>query len=283
VLVRFRNLLLGLGVATSCLATSQENIFLRAKHSGKCAQVNGASTANGIAVSQWDCLDQSNVKWSWIEVDNGYVFLKAQHSNKCAQVDGASPANGAKISQWDCVNQDNVKWALKPVGSSNGSKYYNIVNKATGKCMQVEGAANANGAKISQWDCVDQDNLKWALPLAPVVRGGKGNLSNDNEGWDTNGFGLSVSRSQSLTDLIFEWKCRSKHYDTFNVRVRISDGREGQVEVAGGSDGSYRERNASVGLIYVFMVQGCDKGTLGSTCSSWSQFSPFKNDGRNGR
>ena len=69
------------------------------------------------------------------------------------------------------------------------------------------------------------------------------------------------------------WKCRPpSHYDAFNVRVRISDGREGQVEVQGGNHGSYRERNAGVGLIYTFMVQGCDKGTFSSNCTGWSQF-----------
>jgi hypothetical protein len=29
--------------------------------------------------------------------------------------------------------------------------------------MQVDGAANNNGANISQWDCVDQDNVKWRV------------------------------------------------------------------------------------------------------------------------
>lgn len=79
-------------------------------------------------------------------------------------------------------------------------------------------------------------------------------------------------RSESLSDLIFTWKCRPPHhYDAFNVRVRISDGREGQVEVRGGNHGSYRERNAVVGRTYAFLVQGCDKGTFGSKCTQWSQ------------
>lgn len=99
-----------------------------------------------------------------------------------------------------------------------------------------------------------------------------GQYQNDTEGWNTNGFALSSHRSQSLSDLIFTWECRPpSHYDAFNVRVRISDGREGQVEVRGGSNGSYRERNAEVGKTYTFMVQGCNKGTFGSTCTGWSQ------------
>jgi hypothetical protein len=86
------------------------------------------------------------------------------------------------------------------------------------------------------------------------------------------GCSMSAERSASLSDLIFAWECpRSVAFESFNVRVRISDGREGQVEVRGGNSGSYTERNAVVGATYTFMVQGCDPGPLGSSCSRWIQ------------
>ena len=177
------------------------------------------------------------------------------------------------LASTECVNQDNVKWAFKLVETSNGVKYDNIVNKASGKCMQVDNASRANGANISQWDCVDQDNVKWKISSASPVPTSTGNLSNDVEGWNQRGFALEAHSSQSLSDLIFTWKCRPpSQYDAFNVRVRISDGREGQVEVPGGDNGSYREKNAAVGQTYFLMVQGCNKGTLSSSnCTEWSQ------------
>ena len=111
-------------------------------------------------------------------------------------------------------------------------------------------------------------------PPAPPARpttAPTGDLSNDTEYWNQYGFSVSVARSSSLSDLIFTWQCRSERYDAFNVRVRISDGREGQVEVAGGDHGRYRERNAVVGATYTFMVQGCNAGTFSSNCTPWSQ------------
>jgi hypothetical protein len=112
----------------------------------------------------------------------------------------------------------------------------------------------------------------------PAPNPDTGNLSNDVEGWNQYGFSLGVHRSDSLSDLIFTWQCRPpSHYDAFNVRVRISDGREGQVELAGGNHGSYRERNAEEGKTYTFLIQGCDKGTFGSKCTQWSQL-PVLND-----
>ena len=131
-------------------AMSADYFFLKAKHSNKCAQVDGASGANGGNISQWDCVNQDNVKWQKRNAGGGYVYLRAKHSGKCAQVDGASKANSANISQWDCVNQANVHWMLTPAEGDAG--YYFIVNRASGKCMQVDGASRANGANITFTD-----------------------------------------------------------------------------------------------------------------------------------
>jgi hypothetical protein len=146
-------------IFTCPAASMAQDLILMAKHSGKCAQVNGASNANGASISQWDCVNQSNVHWRKINLGDGQFQLMAAHSRKCAQVNGASHANGANITQWDCVNQRNVKWRQRPAGGG----YVYLVNGQSGKCMQVDGAANSNGANISQWDCVDQDNVKWRV------------------------------------------------------------------------------------------------------------------------
>ena len=138
-------------------------------------------------------------------------------------------------------------------------------------------AADPRAAKAVEQGIADNNPR---LPKGVMNYYQHGDLANDTEGWDTNGFALGVQRSDSLSDLIFTWKCRPpQHYDAFNVRVRISDGREGQVEIKGGNHGGYRERNAVVGRTYTFLVQGCDKGTFGSNCTRWSQLKCTNNGG----
>src|SRR6185295_5648873 len=97
------------------LSATTRGAFVHPHHSGKCLQVDEASTKNGARVSQWDCLHQDNVRWTLEAAGDGAYFVKAKHSGKCLQVSGASRENGAPITQWDCVNQDNVKWTLEPV------------------------------------------------------------------------------------------------------------------------------------------------------------------------
>jgi len=46
-----------------------------------------------------------------------------------------------------------------------------LVNKESRKCMQVNGASLANNAIITQWDCVNQDNMKWKLMVPDRLAG----------------------------------------------------------------------------------------------------------------
>jgi Ricin-type beta-trefoil lectin domain-like len=143
------------------------DFFIIAMHSQKCAQVDGASQDDGATISQWQCLQQSNVLWHYQDGGPGFFFLQANHSRKCAIVLDDTPQfsqnNGAPISQWTCDLGNplaNFLWHQRPAGGG----YFYIVNKASNKCMQVDGASNDDGATISQWDCVDQPNVKWKIP-----------------------------------------------------------------------------------------------------------------------
>jgi hypothetical protein len=94
--------------------------------------------------------------------------------------------------------------------------------------------------------------------------------------FDQNGFHLEVGRliDSPTNDMDFNWRVRPPfHYDVFNVRVRVSDGRkESQVERPGGTVGHFVVRNGEFGLTYTLLVQGCDKRTFGSSkCTPWSQ------------
>jgi serine/threonine-protein kinase RIO1 len=111
---KYLGLIIGAAIIPASTSAQTPNSYYNivAAHSGKCAEVYGASQDNAAVISQGSCLDQDNLKWSLVSVGNGYYFIKAKHSGKCAEVYGASQDNAAVISQWDCEDQDNVKWLL---------------------------------------------------------------------------------------------------------------------------------------------------------------------------
>jgi hypothetical protein len=164
--------LVALLLRSSPVLAQPNNFFIWAMHSGKCMQVDGASQDDGATVSQWDCLQQPNVLWHFRGGPPGGFFnLEASHSGKCAVVPTDTPqfeqSNGAPIIQWNCQYNDpdsarsNKLYRQQDVGGG----YYFIINKASNKCLQVNGGSLDNGATISQWECVDQPNVKWKIPL----------------------------------------------------------------------------------------------------------------------
>jgi hypothetical protein len=135
---------------------------LVARHSGKCADVSGVSTADGAVLHQWTCINgQLNQEWNFTATTDGYYTLRATHSGKCMDVSGVSTADGAVVHQWTCINgQRNQEWRL--VQKDNG--YFSLVARHSGKCLDVSGVSTAEGAIIHQWTCINgQRNQEWRL------------------------------------------------------------------------------------------------------------------------
>ncbi|MFF3959411.1 RICIN domain-containing protein [Streptomyces sp. NPDC001890] len=132
---------------------------LIARHSQKCASVNGQSTANGAAVVQWDCVNYPNQQWQLTATSAGYYNIRAVNSGKCLSVAGASTANGAKAVQWNCANTPDQEWRLV----QKDSGYFSIEARHSGKCLSVDGQSTANGAELVQWDCVEYTNQHFRL------------------------------------------------------------------------------------------------------------------------
>jgi len=195
--------------------------FIRFEHSGKCVHVQGASTANDAAVTQWDSVNQNNLKWRFMPAGadpfhpssftghGSHVRLAIQSGvGTFLHVYGGNPHDGCRLSTWQWVDQPNLKWHIEPapngqfflVSAANhnfvvhqqgathnngdpcttwnktthghqpnlhvsfepaGADYWYIRFAHSGKYLHVHGASTANDTTVSQWDKVDQPNLKW--------------------------------------------------------------------------------------------------------------------------
>lgn len=69
---------------------------------------------------------------------------------KCATPKGNSTANGTIITLWTCTGDELQKW------DHDG---YQIVHKASGKCLTPQGDAyDTNGAVLTLWPCDNSGN-----------------------------------------------------------------------------------------------------------------------------
>jgi len=118
---------------------------LRGAGSGRCLDVDNASTAAGAGTLLWDCQTAANQLWTtW---DNGEIRV---FGDKC--LNGAT--SGARVTSTPCTGQDNQKWTVGADGS--------IRNVHSGLCLDAEGAATANGTHTILWSCNGQPNQRWS-------------------------------------------------------------------------------------------------------------------------
>jgi|GEM_PF-3692819 len=145
------------------------------RNSNKCLDVAGVSTANGAAITEWDCLNnQQNQQWQFIATDSGYYRIMARHSNKAIDVSGGGTANGMQLLQWDWLGGNNQQWKAFDVGSG----YYKFIARHSNRAMDVPNCNTVNGTQLQQWDDLNNGCQSFRLVKVADTGGGGGSTVN---------------------------------------------------------------------------------------------------------
>ncbi|GAB3818917.1 RICIN domain-containing protein [Kribbella italica] len=121
-----------------------------AKHSGKCVDARAAGTANGTAVQQYACNSSTAQQWQFQPTSDGYVRINARNAPaQVLDVSNVSAADGALIHLWAFGNGNNQQF--RPVEEADGA--YHLVNRNSGKCLDVPSAATADSVQLQQYTC----------------------------------------------------------------------------------------------------------------------------------
>ncbi|GAA1662721.1 ricin-type beta-trefoil lectin domain protein [Saccharothrix algeriensis] len=113
--------------------------------SGRCLDVPQSNTANGTQPVIWDCNGQANQQWT-------VSGATLQALGKCLDAPLNATA-GAKAQLWACNGGANQQWNLNTDGT--------ISNRQSGLCVDVNGAATANGTLVILWTCTGAANQRW--------------------------------------------------------------------------------------------------------------------------
>ncbi|GAA1167483.1 ricin-type beta-trefoil lectin domain protein [Streptomyces hebeiensis] len=122
---------------------------LRGAGSGRCLDVDNASTASGATVLIWDCHTAANQSWTtWT---GGEIRV---YGDKCLDAYDRGTSNGTPVVTWPCNGQDNQKWTL----TSDGS----VRSVLSGLCLDVNQAGTTNGTAAVLWTCDGRPSQRWA-------------------------------------------------------------------------------------------------------------------------
>ncbi|MCZ4101626.1 ricin-type beta-trefoil lectin domain protein [Streptomyces sp. So13.3] len=113
----------------------------------KCATPEGNSTANGTALTFWDCTGSDIQKWY---VEDG--FIRNLSSGKCVTPRGnAYATNGAVLTLWDCGSYRNAAQTFS-VGDRVDLRT-NTFTTYGNKCITGYGNGTSNGTYMTLWSC----------------------------------------------------------------------------------------------------------------------------------
>ena len=116
--------------------------------SGKCVDDSGSGTADGNPIILWPCSGNANQRWQ-LPGDGTVRTL-----GKCLDTNGGS---GSKAELETCSGGTDQQWTYQLNG--------NLLNKASGLCLDVTGGGSANGTALEAWSCgANQLNQIWSLP-----------------------------------------------------------------------------------------------------------------------
>ncbi|MFJ7345350.1 RICIN domain-containing protein [Streptomyces sp. NPDC101110] len=136
------------GTLTGTAATYNTLI---ARHSSKCADVTSQSLWAGAQVKQYDCNGGGNQKYWFKAVGGGYYQLMVRNSSLCVQ------ENASTVTQENCASAPtSQQWSLTTTGS-----YVNVRSRASGECLDVNGASTADAAALITYTCNGGTNQQW--------------------------------------------------------------------------------------------------------------------------
>lgn len=137
--------------AGTVTGTSATYHTLIARHSSKCADVTSQSLRAGAQLKQYDCNGGTNQKYWFKSVGSGYYQLMVRNSSLCVR------ENASTVTQENCASSaTSQQWSLTTTGS-----YVNVRSRASGECLDVNGASSANGAALITYTCNGGTNQQW--------------------------------------------------------------------------------------------------------------------------
>jgi alpha-galactosidase len=120
---------------------------LRGEASGRCLDVNNSGTANGTQLLIWDCHTGANQQLT----QSGQAL---QILGKCLDA-SLSTVAGTRMQIWDCNGGTNQQWTFNSNGTISSVRFPTL-------CLDVNGAATANGSAVIAWTCHGAANQRWA-------------------------------------------------------------------------------------------------------------------------
>ncbi|MGI5484651.1 RICIN domain-containing protein [Streptomyces lavendofoliae] len=138
--------------AAARFKAAQQVVTFTAAHSGKCLEIEGGKTTDGINVQQYACNGTDSQKWTAVAARGGTFEIRNVKSGKCLEVQGKSVKPGAAVQQFACGQGDHQRWRMMLVDPVR--KLYELQPAhADEMCVDVPSQKQDNGIDVQLYTC----------------------------------------------------------------------------------------------------------------------------------
>jgi hypothetical protein len=133
-------------------------------NSGMALGIGSGSTSNGATAIQWTDNGAVDQRWAVQNTTQGVYKIINKNSGLNLEVYQASTSSGATVDQWQDNGGSNQRWnftQISPPSFTTGQ--FILVNKNSGKYLDIYQGSNADGATIDQWSNTGYYGQIWTL------------------------------------------------------------------------------------------------------------------------
>ncbi|MDX2546818.1 RICIN domain-containing protein [Streptomyces sp. WI04-05B] len=132
--------------------------------SGKVLGVENQSTANGAKILQWDDNGTPDHEWAVAPNPAGGFSLVNRLTGKYLEIPNASTTAGTIAGQWDSTGCACQRWTLAQTDLPPlGTGQYVLVNKNSGKYLEIPASSTTPGQAADQWQNSACDCQLWTF------------------------------------------------------------------------------------------------------------------------
>jgi GH43 family beta-xylosidase len=148
--------------------------------SGRCMEVPGAQTTNGLQLTQATCNStaQQNFTFVPLSATSTLYNIRTVAAGRCVDVFGASTADNATIIQWSCHTNANQQFRLQPVTVTGQTNTFNVVANHSNKCIVPSGGGTGDNLGLVQLPCSTAGSRVWRVPGFNPGTGGGNTFTN---------------------------------------------------------------------------------------------------------
>ena len=146
--------------AANVSASIPNGIYYIGTKAGNRLDIKDKDTNNGAIAQIWKKANNDNQAFIFMRLPDGTYKITAYHSGLSLEVSNSSKANSGKVQQWEFLNEYACKrWYIYDCG--NG--WYKIVNKNSGKCLDIKGGKDESGTIAQQYEDNGTDAQRFSL------------------------------------------------------------------------------------------------------------------------